>query len=279
MSNYNRGLTNTIAKYMETRLPEQKERKEEFLDSLANGLQLLQIYATGVASVTVQEAAECLSVTRAASRRILLTLEKLGYVRQDGRDFSPTPKVMDLGYAYFASLSLPKLTRATMQEVAHSVGETCSLGVLDRQHVVFLAREEAPKLLKLDLSVGSRLPAYAHSLGRTLLSTLDDEQLDDYLENADLKRLTPYTTVSRSALRKLIRQVRQDGYCVSVSELVDGFAGVAVPLHNHEGQVVAGLSVSMVLGSRSPDELKAQHLPALQRAAVAIRNAMPRSSI
>ena len=264
---------------MDTTLPEPKERKEEFLDSLANGLQLLQIYATGVASVTVQEAAEQLDVTRAASRRILLTLEKLGYVRQDGRNFSPTPKVMDLGYAYFASLSLPKLTRATMREVAQTVGETCSLGVLDRQHVVFLAREEGPTLLKLDLSVGSRLPAYAHSLGRTLLSTLDDGALDAYLESADLKRLTPYTTVSRSALRKLIRQVRQDGYCISVSELVDGFAGVAVPLYNHEGRAVAGLSVSMVLGSRQPDELKQQHLPALQRAAAAIRDMMPRSTI
>ena len=168
---------------------------------------------------------------------------------------------MDLGYAYFASLSLPRLVRPVMQDVARALGETCSLGVLDREHVVFLAREEAPKLLKLDLTIGSRLPAYAHSLGRALLSTLDDEALDQYLENAELKRLTPYTTVSKTALRKLIRQVRSDGYSISVSELVDGFAGVAVPLRNHEGKVVAGLSVSMVLGARSPDELRRQHLP------------------
>ena len=131
----------------------------------------------------------------------------------------------------------------------------------------------------LDLTIGSRLPAYAHSLGRALLSTLDDEALDQYLENAELKRLTPYTTVSKTALRKLIRQVRSDGYSISVSELVDGFAGVAVPLRNHEGKVVAGLSVSMVLGARSPDELRRQHLPALQRAAATILDSMPRSSI
>ena len=131
---------------MDSTLPETSEKKEEFLDSLANGLQLLRIYATGVASVTVQEAAEQLDVTRAASRRILLTLEKLGYVRQDGRQFAH-PKVMDLGYAYFASLSLPRLVRPVMQDVARALGETCSLGVLDREHVVFLAREEAPKLL------------------------------------------------------------------------------------------------------------------------------------
>lgn len=264
---------------MDTSLPEHKAKKEEFLDSLANGLQLLQIYATGVPSVTVNDAAEKLGVTRAAGRRILLTLEKLGYVRQHGRDFSPTPKVMDLGYAYFASLSLPSLTRGTMRELAQSLGETCSLGVLDRHDVVFLAREEAPKLLKLDLSVGSRLPAYAHSLGRALLSTLDDDGLDHYLDNVELKRLTPYTTVSKSALRKLVRQVRKDGYCISVSELVDGFAGVAVPLYNQAGVAMAGLSVSMVLGSRSPDELRIQTLPALQHAANLIRESMPRSTV
>ena len=131
----------------------------------------------------------------------------------------------------------------------------------------------------LDLTIGSRLPAYAHSLGRALLSTLDDEALDQYLDSAELKRLTPHTTVSKTALRKLIRQVRSDGYSISVSELVDGFAGVAVPLRNHEGKVVAGLSVSMVLGARSPDELRRQHLPALQRAAATILDSMPRSSI
>ena len=265
---------------MDTTQLELKERKEEFLDSLANGLQLLQIYATGVASVTVQEAAERLDVTRAAARRILLTLEKLGYVCKTGRDFSPTPKVMDLGYAYFASLSLPSLIRPIMSEVAHALGETCSLGVLDREHVAFLAREEPPKLLlKLALSVGSRLPAYAHSLGRVLLSTLDEQALDHYLETAEIERLTPYTTVARPALRKLVRQVRQDGYCISVNELVDGFAGVAVPLYNHEGAVVAGLSVSMVLGSRSPDDLRRQYLPVLQRAAATILGSMPRSTI
>jgi len=264
---------------MDTSQPEQAAKKEEFLDSLANGLQLLQIYATGVPSVTVNDAAEKLEVTRAAGRRILLTLEKLGYVRQHGRDFSPTPKVMDLGYAYFASLSLPNLTRTAMRDLAQALGETCSLGVLDRQDVVFLAREEAPKLLKLDLSVGSRLPAYAHSLGRALLSTLSDEDLDHYLNSVELKRLTPYTTVSKTALRKLVRQVRKDGYCISVSELVDGFAGVAIPLYNHSGLPVAGLSVSMVLGSRSPDELRDQVLPALQHAVNKIRESIPRSTV
>ena len=175
-------------------------KEEEFLDSLANGLQLLRIYATGVASVTVQEAAEQLDVTRAASRRILLTLEKLGYVRQDGRQFSPTPKVMDLGYAYFASLSLPRLVRPVMQDVARALGETCSLGVLDREHVVFLAREEAPAA---QAGPDDRQPpaAYAHSLGRALLSTLDDGRLTGIWRtpNSSASRPTPRSRRRRCA--------------------------------------------------------------------------------
>ncbi|MDX3904566.1 MAG: IclR family transcriptional regulator C-terminal domain-containing protein [Pigmentiphaga sp.] len=258
-------------------LNEEKEKKEEFLDGLANGLQVLQIYASGVPALTMQDVADRLNVTRAAARRILLTLEKLGYVSQAGRQFSVTPKVLDLGYAYFATMKLPQLARAAMRQVADTLGETCSLGVLDREDVVFLAREDAPKPFRLDLSVGSRLPAYPHSLGRVLLSGLDDAALDAYLQSVELKRLTPVTTVSRPALRKLIKQVRNDGYCISVSELVDGFAGVAVPLHRHDGRMVAGLSVSLVLGSRKASELESACLPVLLRAAERIRSMMPRS--
>ncbi|OVZ65024.1 MULTISPECIES: IclR family transcriptional regulator C-terminal domain-containing protein [unclassified Pigmentiphaga] len=255
---------------------EEKEKKEEFLDGLANGLQVLQIYAGGVPSLTMQDVAERLGVTRAAARRILLTLEKLGYVGQEGRQFSVTPKVLELGYAYFAAMKLPQLARAAMREVADVLGETCSLGVLDREDVVFLAREDAPKPFRLDLSVGSRLPAYPHSLGRVLLSGLEDDALEKYLQTVEPKRLTSTTTVSKAALRKLVRQVRGDGYCISISELVDGFAGVAVPLRGSDGRTVAGLSVSMVLGSRKASELKSACLPVLLKAAERIQSMMPR---
>lgn len=245
-------------------VPTFREKNKEFLDSLANGLALLRIFSSGISTLTMQDVAEQLDLTRATARRLLLTLADLGYLTQQERNFSITPKVLELGYAYFASANLPKLARPAMHTLAEAVGQTCSLGVLDNEEVVFIAREEPPLILRLDLSVGSRLPAYAHSLGRVLLASLDDDRLGAYLGKVELKPLTSFTIRSKTALRKAIRRVKKDCYCVVMGELVDGFAGISLPIHDSTGQVVAGINVSMVLGSRTVDDIIRGHLPPLR---------------
>lgn len=242
-------------------------KKEELLDSLTKGLALLRLYASGAEQLTMQEVAEQLDVTRAAARRLLLTLAHNGYLAQRGRNFVLTPKVMDLGYAYFASMNLPQLARPYLQALCAEVGESCSIGMLDRDAVVLVAREEPSQLLRVDMAIGRRMPAYAHSLGRVLLAGLDDDALATYLANAELRKLTPFTISSRSALSRKLAQVRADGYCTLVSELADGFAGISVPLHDQTGKVVAGLGLSMVLGSRDQAHMEKHLLPPLRLAA------------
>ncbi|QOT75459.1 IclR family transcriptional regulator domain-containing protein [Cupriavidus basilensis] len=243
------------------------QKKEELLDSLTNGLALLRLFASGAGSLTMQDVAEQLDVTRAAARRLLLTLQHNGYVAQDGRDFSITPRVMDLGYAYFASMNLPQLAAPYLKALSEQTGETCSLGVLDGESVALVAREEPPQILRVDMGVGRRMPAYAHSLGRVLLAGLDDKALEAYLATAQLRKLTPFTVSSRTALARTLKQVRGDGYCTLISELVDGFAGISVPVRAESGKVVAGLGLSMVLGSRDAAHLEQHYLPALKHAA------------
>lgn len=245
-------------------------RKEELLDSLTKGLALLRLYATGVGGLTMQEVAEQLDVTRAAARRLLLTLMHNGYLTQDGRHFVLTPKVMDLGYAFFASMNLPQLARPYLLALCAEAGESASIGMLDRESVVLVAREEPSQLLRVDMAIGRRMPAYAHSLGRVLLGGLDDDALAAYLAAADLRKLTPFTISSRSALARKVAQVRNDGFCVLISELADGFAGISVPLRDQTGRVVAGLGLSMVLGSRDAAYLEKHYLPPLRRAATQI---------
>lgn len=243
------------------------QKKEELLDSLTNGLALLRLFASGARSLTMQDVAEQLDVTRAAARRLLLTLQHNGYVAQDGRDFSITPRVMDLGYAYFASMNLPQLAGPYLKALSEQAGETCSLGVLDGESVALVAREEPPQILRVDMGVGRRMPAYAHSLGRVLLAGLGDKALEAYLATAQLRKLTPFTVSSRTALARTLKQVRSDGYCTLISELVDGFAGISVPVRAESGKVVAGLGLSMVLGSRDAAHLEQHYLPALKHAA------------
>lgn len=260
---------------MRTKQTGDTQPKEEFLESLANGLKVLNIFTAGTYTLTIQETAERLFVTRAAARRLVLTLEKLGYLQQIGRQFSLTPKVLDLGYAYFSSLGLHDLMRPVMQEIAAEIGETCSLGVLDGQDIVFVAREETARILKLDLTVGSRLPAYAHSMGQVLLASLDKDALEHYLQQTALKPLTPHTITSKTALKENLKKVRAQGYSISVSELVEGFAGVSIPVATASGVVLAGMSVSMVLGSRGQAYLEQRVLPVLLGAAQRISAAIP----
>lgn len=245
-------------------------KKEELLDSLNKGLALLRLFASGAESLSMQDVAERLDVTRAAARRLLLTLQHNGYLAQSGRQFSLTPRVMELGYAYFASMSLPRLAQPHLRGLAARCTETCSVGMLDGDAVVLVAREEPRQILRVDMAIGRRMPAYAHSLGRVLLAGLDDAALRDYLARAEIRKLTPFTIGSRKALERTLARVREDGYCVLVSELVDGFAGISVPLHDQTGKVVAGLGFSMVLGSRSAETLVHRYLQPLREAAAEI---------
>ncbi|WP_439683141.1 Transcriptional regulator, IclR-family [Cupriavidus oxalaticus] len=245
-------------------------KKDELLESLSKGLALLRLFAGGAERLTMQDVAEQLDVTRAAARRLLLTLEHNGYVAQDGRHFALTPRVMDLGYAYFASMNLPQMARPYLQELCAALGESCSVGVLDAESVVLVAREEPRQLLRVDMALGRRMPAYAHSLGRVLLAGFADDALAAYLDGATLHKLTPFTISSRTALARTLRQVRTDGYCVLISELVDGYAGISVPLRDQAGKVVAGLGFSMVLGSRDKAHLERHFLEPLRDAAARI---------
>lgn len=246
---------------------EGREKKEELLDSLSKGLSLLQLFAAEGASLAIQDVAEKLDVTRAAARRLLHTLLHHGYVAQEGKAFWVTPKVIELGYAYFAAMDLPTLSRNPMRLLAGQLNETCSLAVLDGSSIVLIAREEPKQMVRLDMTVGRRMPAYAHSLGRALLAFLDAPQWDAYLAGTELKKLTRFTTCTRSGLERRLAEVRKNDYSLLISEMVDGLAGLSVPLRERDGHVIASIGVSMVLGSRTEKQIIEQCLPALRETA------------
>lgn len=244
-----------------------REKKGELLDSLSKGLALLQLFASEGSSLTIQHVAEKLDVTRAAARRLLHTLLHHGYVAQEAKAFRATPKVIELGYAYFAAMDLPTLARNPMRLLAEGLSETCSLAVLDGSSIVLIAREEPKQMVRLDMTVGRRMPAYAHSLGRALLAFLDAEQWEAYLAGTELKKLTRFTTCTRGGLERKLAQVRANDYSLLISEMVDGLAGLSVPLRERDGRVIASLGISMVLGSRTEKRIIGQCLPALRETA------------
>jgi IclR family pca regulon transcriptional regulator len=243
------------------------EGKREFLDALANGLQLLEMFDEQTHSVTIQSAAELLGITRPASRRILLTLAELGYLQVRDRFFSLAPKSIELGYRYFRSLGLAASARPHLFALSREMGVGVALGVLSGPDVLFIERIEADRPIKLDLRAGDRLPAFAHSLGRVLLAQLPPEQLADHLPAGALNRLAPHTVTTRASLHQELSRIRERGWSFVNSELVHGLFGAAIALPSATGWSTVGLNVTSIGEPWTTEEVERRIVPALHACA------------
>jgi IclR family pca regulon transcriptional regulator len=243
--------------------------REDFLDTLAKGLSALRLFGSDRKSLTIQETADELKLSRSATRRILMTLEYLGYLKQNGRQFQPTAQVLEFGYSFIASMSLPEVARPIMQVLSAQLEEPVALAALEDGDAVFIERIQPLRTFRIDFSVGNRLPAYSYSVGQVLLSGLSDVELDDYLRTTELKPLTPLTITDAKALRKIIRQIQVDGYRLGISDFIYGVGGIAVPVRNHLNDVVAAMVVPTFHG-RDQDEMITRYLPLITAAAAEI---------
>jgi IclR family pca regulon transcriptional regulator len=202
-------------------------------------------------------------LTRAAARRFLLTLVKLGYVRSDGREFSLRPKVLELGYAYLSGLALPDVAEPHLEELSARLHESSSISVLDGHHIVYVARVPTKRIMTVAISVGTRFPAYAASMGRVLLAALSATELDKYLAEARFEAFTERTVIDPERLRDIIAEVRRDGYSIVDQELEEGLRAIAAPIHDSSGAVTAAVNVSAHASRMGPDTMRTQLLPAL----------------
>ncbi len=242
------------------------DRPAHFVQSLERGLAVIKAFDHSRPQLTLAEVAKATGLDRAAARRFLLTLVDLGYMSCDGRLYSLRPRILELGYAYLSSLSLPEVALRHMEQLVGEVHETSSLGVLDDHEVVFVARVPVKRLMAIPIMVGSRFPAYPTSMGRVLLAGRSDAELGEYLDSAELDRITDRTVTDPARLREIVARTRADGYALVDQEIDDGSRSIAVPVHDAAGQVVAALNVSMLSG-RGTAEAMLDFLPAIRRAA------------
>src|ERR1035437_247981 len=249
---------------------DQPPRSPDYVQSLARGLAVIRAFDNDHRELGLSEVARASGLTRAAARRFLLTLVKLGYVNfSDGR-FSLRPRVLELGYAYLSSLSLPEVAQPHMEVLVAQVNESSSISVLDGIEIVYVARVPTRRIMSITLSVGTRLPAYATSMGRVLLAGLPDEQLRERMARIDVKPLTPRTVKNKPALAKLLENVRRQGYAATDQELEEGLRSLAVPIRNASGDVVAALNLSVHASRASMAVLRRDYLPPALTAAKAI---------
>jgi len=243
---------------------------DSYVQSFARGLAVIRAFNAQAPKQTLTEVARHCGLTRAGARRILLTLEALGYVRSEGRMFMLTPRILDLGFAYLSSQPLWHLAEPLMQDLATELNESCSAAVLDGTDVVYVMRIPARKIMSINLGVGSRLPAWCTSLGRVLLASLPDIELDRVLQNQQLKPFTSRTVRSKDELRHRIRMVRSQGWCLVNQELEEGLASLAAPIVDRHGHTIAALNIGAQVNRRPPDAMVSDVLPRLLHTAAGI---------
>jgi IclR family pca regulon transcriptional regulator len=242
-------------------------RGDSYVQSFARGLAVLRCFGAATPAPTLAEMAERSGLTRAGARRILLTLQALGYVEQDDRRFRLTPRVMELGFAYLASQPWWQPAQPLMEELTHSLHESTSAAVLDGDQIVYVLRVPMQKIMSLNLGVGSRLPAWCTSMGRVLLASLDEDERERRLRSSVLQPRTPKTVTDPDRLLRTLAQVRRQGWSLVNEELELGLMSLAVPLKDRSGRVMAALNVSSRPQRWSATEMQRQCLPALQSAA------------
>jgi IclR family pca regulon transcriptional regulator len=253
----------------------------EFVQSLERGLAVIRAFDREHPELTLTEVASATGVTRATARRFLLTLADLGYVRTDGRLFSLSPRVLELGYAYLSSLSLPEVAEPHLEALVQEVNESSSVSVLDRGDVVYVARVPTSRIMTVAISVGTRFPAYATSMGRVLLAGLSDEDLDLYLAAVSLDRLTGRTVATPTALRTEVQRVRTQGWALVDQELEEGLRAVAAPIRDRNGRIVAAVNISAHASRTSLEAIRRDLIPPLLATAARISADLPvgRSSL
>ncbi len=246
-------------------LPRNVPGRVEHLESLERGLRVLELFGAGDQhELTMTDVAERLGATRAAAMRLLGTLERLGYLRAAGRAYVLAPRVLGLGYAYLASLGFRIVAKPIVEALRTRAGESCSLGVLDGGDVVYVARAEARRIIRIDLAVGSRLPAHLNSMGRVLLAALPDRALESYLKALKPVAITRHTVTDKSELRRRILDVRRVGHCFISDEVEQGVAGLATPVRDAQGNTIASLNLSLAFSRHTRDEIERVLLPMLR---------------
>ncbi|HHR0639397.1 TPA: IclR family transcriptional regulator domain-containing protein [Klebsiella pneumoniae] len=247
----------------------QAEHDPNFMLSLARGLEVLNAFTPQRQRLTISQLSQKTQISRAAVRRCLYTLAALGMVHSpDGRSYELLPRVLAVGHAYLAGTPLAKVAQTALDDLGKALGESCSAATLDGDNVLYIARAAVNNLLSIDLGRGSRLPAWATSMGRVLLSALPEEQLEVTLSRVTLIRYTPHTLCDLSGLRAEIARVRMQGYALADRQIEVGLCSLAVPVLSRHGQVVAALNVGVPAATVSAAALKEKALAPLRRAAM-----------
>src|ERR1700719_2708472 len=239
-----------------------------FMTSLARGLIVIQAFTQQSPQMTISQLSIKTGLSRAAVRRCLYTLTKLGFAAaEDGSRSSLRPRMLTLSHTYTTSNTLSSAAQPILERMSAALRESFSVATLDGEDIVYIARTQVNRVMAVDLHIGSRLPAYCTSMGRILLAYLPAEQLEQYLAKVNLVPHTTRTITSVEKLRLALRNIRRNGYAICDQEYEVGLRSIAVPVYSSSGRVVATLNLSGNAPRLSILEMQSRFLTPLRNAA------------
>ena len=242
-------------------------RSDSYVRSLARGLSVIRSFTSESSHQTLTQVAANAKLDRAGARRMLSTLESLGYVRRQKPEFYLTPRVLDLGYTYLSTMPLWNIAEPVMEELVNAVHESSSASVLDGAEIVYVVRVPVQKIMTINLAIGSRLPAYCTSMGRVLLGGLSAKDLHSALTTSKLTKHTRYTLTSLPELKRQIAHDAQQGWSLVKEELEEGLCSISVPIFDSSNGIIAAMNVTGNLSRTTPVKMVSTALPHLRQAA------------
>ena len=246
------------------------EAGPDFIEALARGLEVLRSFRPGRRVSTLSEIAADTGLARPTVRRILLTLEALGYVRSADRGYMLRPRVLELGMTYINSLDRWDVARPHMEKLVAQTNESTSIAQLDESDIVYVARVAVPKIVTLAVTIGTRFPAIATSMGKILLAAQNLNDLDYLFEEPSRSGIVPRWQPTPGELYRELREVRARGWALADQDLAPGIRSIATGIRDGEGQVVAAINVTVHAAETSVEKLTGEYLPLLLRTAADI---------
>ena len=240
------------------------EKPAEFVEALGKGIAILENFDATHPEMTLSEVARRAGLTPAAARRSLITLSALGYVRQSGKRFHLTPKIMTLGSSFYFSAGIDEVLQPELRKLVERFGDASSVASLDGHDVIYIAHYSQQRARRAAAAMGARYPAFATSMGRVLVAAMDEKVREDWLERLQPIALTAKTCTDKGELRRELQRVRSEGYATTVDQLDYGITAIAVPIRDQQGNTIAALNSSGYSGMVSPEKLICERLPELR---------------
>ncbi|HZJ06506.1 MAG TPA: IclR family transcriptional regulator C-terminal domain-containing protein [Nocardioidaceae bacterium] len=235
----------------------------DHIQSLERGFAVLLAFSAELPDPTLADLAAATGFSRPAVRRILLTLQRLGYVRGDGGRWSLTPRVLTIGQHYAESHALVELSQPHLLRLAEETQESASLAALDETEVVYIARVQVRRIMSINVDVGTRVPTHATSMGRVLLAWASKDVVDAVIDSGPLPRFAPNTITNPRHLRDDLRRVREQGWAIVENELEEGLLSASAPVRDGAGDVVAALAYSTSSGRKTTWQIEREVVPLL----------------